>query len=69
MKVVVTRQNSDGTYDEVGMNNKCLISHLKAKYAIDRHARAFGRGSRVRLEYYSDNEFYSEKPRKTYYLD
>lgn len=69
MKVILTRQNNDGTYDEVGMNNRMLISDLKADRAIDRHARAFGRGRKVRLEYFTDSNFYADKPFKIRYVD
>lgn len=69
MKVILTRQNNDGTYDQVGMDNIMLISDLKADWAIDRRARAFGRGRKVRLEYFTDYNFYADKPFRVRYVD
>jgi len=58
MKVIVTRENNDGTYDEVGMKNIMLISWLKADYAILKHAREFANGKPFRLQYFHDTTFY-----------
>ena len=53
MKYLITRQNKDGTFDSVGMNNRTLISGYKLyrnafKFAIN----PFGRGALVRVEKY-----------------
>jgi hypothetical protein len=37
MKAIVTRKNEDGTYDEVGMNNKFLTSQYKTVSGLIRH--------------------------------
>lgn len=58
MKVIVTRENNDGTYDEVGMKNIMLISWLKADYAILKHAREFANDKPFRLQYFHDTTFY-----------
>lgn len=58
MKVIVTKQNDDGTYNEVGMNTRMLINWLKADYAILKHARQFCKGKPFRLEYFHDTTFY-----------
>lgn len=55
-KYIVTRQNDDGSYDEVGMNNRCIISGYKTfrnafKYGIN----PFGNGKRVRVEVYGES--------------
>jgi hypothetical protein len=54
----VTKQNADGSYDEVGMNNRCIISGYKTfrnafKYGIN----PFGNGKTVRVEVYNENVF------------
>ena len=54
MKAIVTRKNKDGSYDEVGMNNRTIISHLKSKAGIRRSAKDFAKGPH-RIEWYSDN--------------
>lgn len=48
---VLTRQNPDGTFDEVGMNNRTVVSGYKTyrnayKWAIN----PFGNGRLVRVE-------------------
>lgn len=53
IRYLITRQNKDGTFDSVGMNNRALISGYKTyrnafKFAIN----PFGRGALVRVEVY-----------------
>ena len=50
MKAILTRQNPDGTFDEVGMNNRMLI---ETKRALVQTAQAFGNGRKVRVEYFA----------------
>jgi len=57
-KYIVTKQNDDGSYDEVGTNNRCIISGYKTfrnafKYGIN----PFGNGKTVRVEVYGNNIF------------
>lgn len=40
MKAIITRPNSDGTYDDVGMNNQYLTSHYKTKTGLLRYGIA-----------------------------
>lgn len=55
-KYLCTRQNADGSYDEVGMNNRCIISGYKTyKNAFKYGINVFGRGRPVRVEVYGDN--------------
>jgi len=57
MKIIYTRQNKDGSYDNVGMNNQRLTS----KYTTTNGFLRYGipdtfRGHTLRLEvYYGDN--------------
>ncbi len=59
MKVIVTRQNADGSYDECGMSNRFLASQYKTVQGALRHAatscwaRAAG-GKAVRFEFVRD---------------
>lgn len=62
---VVTRQNSDGSYDTAGMSNRCIISGYKLyrnafKYGIN----VFGRGRTCKVERYASA--YGE-PVETFY--
>ena len=55
-KYLVTRENADGSYDEVGMNNRCVVDGYKTfrnafKYGIN----PFGNGKRVKVEVYSNS--------------
>lgn len=53
MKIIVTRQNSDGTFDECGMNNRALFSNYKTlKNALKFGAKGFANGTPCRVEVY-----------------
>ena len=62
---IVTRQNADGSYDSVGMNNRCIISGYKLyrnafKYGIN----VFGRGKTCKVEVFSNIH---QEPKDTFY--
>lgn len=51
---ILTRQNNDGSYDEVGMNNRCIIRGYKTyRNAFKFGINPFGRGRTVRVEQYA----------------
>ena len=50
MKVIVTRQNRDGSFDEVGMNNRALYSDLRTVGGVTRRARKRWPAGALRLE-------------------
>jgi hypothetical protein len=52
MKCLVTRQNPDGSYDEVGMNNRTIFEG-KSYPQILRKISAWAKGRTVRIEEYS----------------
>ncbi len=65
---IVTRQNKDGTYDEVGMDQRCIISGYKTfrnafKYGIN----PFGRGAKCRVEVYGSSVY--TPPLKVMFVD
>jgi hypothetical protein len=67
MKAIVTRQNADGTYDSVGMNNAYLTSQYRTikgllRYGIAKHFKGL-----IRIELYFGN-LYQEKPDKTIFV-
>jgi hypothetical protein len=51
MKYLVTRQNPDGSYDEVGMNNRTIFEG-KSYPQILRKISAWANGRSVRIEEY-----------------
>ena len=50
MKAIVTRQNPDGSFDEVGMRNRTLFSDLKTVRGVLRRARKLWPIGALRLE-------------------
>ena len=58
MTVIVTRQNQDGSYDEVGMRNRRLYSHYSTIKGARRYA-AQGWTGNIRFEYF--NKTYAPK--------
>ena len=64
MKVIVTRANEDGSFDEVGMNNRMVVSDLKTENGIKNRAAKFAQGKKHRLEFFYTN-FYQEDADKT----
>lgn len=54
MKYLVTRQNADGSFDSVGMNNRTIVSGYKTYHNAFRFAiRPFGNGRVCRVEVYA----------------
>jgi len=52
-KYIVTKQNNDGSYDSVGMNNRCIISGYKTyKNAFKFGINPFGCGKTCKVEVY-----------------
>lgn len=62
LKAVVTKQNADGSYDEVGMNNKTLIKGSEAN--IKKKAKAWANGKTHKIEFHHPERFYQD-PHKT----
>lgn len=53
LKIIVTKQNNDGSYDSVGMNNRALFSHYKTvKNAVKFGALPYAKGKPCRVEIY-----------------
>lgn len=62
LKAIVTKQNKDGSYDEVGMNNKTLIKGSEAN--IKKKAKAWANGKTHRIEFHHQDRFFYD-PHKT----
>ena len=61
MKIIVTKENADGTYDDVGMNNRALFSNYKTlKNAIKFGAVPYADGKKIRVEVYPTGNIYAE---------
>lgn len=65
MRVIVTRQNEDGTYDEVGMSNRFLKTYKSLKRA-HKEAKSYSAGRKYRLEIFYGESIYG-KPNKIEY--
>jgi hypothetical protein len=53
MQYIITRMNADGTYDDVGMSNRTVVSGYATYRGALQHAiKPFGRGTTVRVEAY-----------------
>jgi hypothetical protein len=59
MRIIYTRQNPDGSYDDVGMNNRGITSNYKTTNGFLRYGVPTNfYGHNVRLEvFYGDNVY------------
>jgi len=69
MRAILTRQNSDDTFDSAGMNNRLLTGDYKTlrnlvKYGIPEHYKNRGAGA-LRIEIF--NGSIHGKPIETFY--
>ena len=67
MKFLVTRQNKDGSFDEVGMTNRTLYSDLKTIKGAARRARKLWPNADLRIEVFAAERFYGE-PLQTVFI-
>jgi hypothetical protein len=67
MKAIITRQNNDGTYDEVGMNNITISGEYKTKLGLHVSAQKFSNGGKVRIEILDPINMYKDI-KDTYYI-
>jgi len=52
MQAIITKQNAQGGYDTVGMNNRALISHLKSERGVLKWAAGYAGGRPHRVEFF-----------------
>lgn len=52
MKAIITKQNNDGTYSDVGMNTRALISHLTTERGVLKWAAGYAGGRPHRVEFF-----------------
>ena len=67
MKYLVTRQNNDGSFDEVGMTNRTIYVDLKTVKGAARRARKLWPNAGLRIEEFADERFYGE-PLQTVFI-
>ena len=67
MKAIVTRQNSDGSFDEVGMNNRAVFGPYSSQRTIDRLASEFAGHRGYRIEMYRCDSIYGDPDRVYFY--
>lgn len=68
MKIICTRQNKDGSFDEVAGDNRFVAFNYKTTAGFIRHGipKSY-RGHKLRIEVYSDYSFYITSPITTIY--
>lgn len=60
MKAILTRANPDGSFDEVGTNNRILVS-IATKEEIRQAAKEYAKNClAVRIDYYKTNKGFNE---------
>ena len=60
MKAIISR-HVNGSFAEVGMSNRVLVSHYKTREGVRRFAKKYAANSPSRLyriEYFTDENFY-----------
>lgn len=67
MKAIITRRNNDGSFDEVGMNNRILTGQYKllcnlVKFGVPEHFK----NHECRFELYYNNIIFEHQPFKTF---
>jgi hypothetical protein len=63
---IITRQNSDGSFDEVGMNNRCIVRGYKTyKNAFKYGINPFGHGKVCRVEEFAGDSVQGD-PRQVF---
>lgn len=67
-KAIITKQNKDGTYDDVGMRNRTLINATSIT-GIRRKATKLWVGDKKRVEIFHDDQFYKDTPLKIDFLN
>jgi len=66
MKVIVTKANADGTFDEVGMSNRTVIGPYKQSSRIMVIVKEYANGNRARVEWFADDNIQSKPSLVTY---
>ena len=66
LKAIVSLKKDDGSYHEVGTNNRTIFSGSES--SIKKKAKEFAKGKSHRIEYHHSNNFYA-KPHKTTHIN
>jgi hypothetical protein len=60
MKAIITRANPDGSFDEVGMNNRTVTKSYKTRRGLFNYGLPENFRGRLRIEIFSDERFYGD---------
>jgi len=60
MKVIVSREASNGLIPQVGTLDRTVVSHYKTENGVRRFAKQYAKGKRFRIEFFHDDSFYGE---------
>jgi hypothetical protein len=52
MRAIITRPNTDGSYDEVGMNNRMLTGEYKTRWGLLKYSLPKWWKGKIRVEIY-----------------
>jgi len=69
-KHILTLQNKDGSYDEVGMNNRHIMTKISRAKAVDHAKQLYNKhGRKVRVQSWAGHDFYksNSKPYTAFY--
>ncbi len=66
MRQIITRVRSDGTFPEVGMNDRAVTSY-KTQRSARRWAKEYAKGRACRIEYISNDHLQGEPFKVEYF--
>ncbi len=69
MKAIITKQNLDGSFDQVGMNSRVLVSHLKTEKGIRKWAKEYAKGKTHQIELWNSDNIYRDPDKITVVKD
>jgi len=60
MRAIITRANPDGSFDEVGMNNRTVTKSYKTRRGLINHGLPANFKGRLRIEIFPSDRFYGD---------
>lgn len=68
MKAIITLQNPDGSYDEVGMNNRRVFGPLRSESTLLARLKSWAGKKAFRAEIFNGDSIYST-PARTLFVE
>lgn len=60
MKAIITRANPDGSFDEVGMNNRTVTKSYKTREGLFKYGIPDSFNGRLRIEIFAGDSIYGK---------